>query len=82
MRAGIRFVFAGSKLREHRERLGLTREALADLTALSPAAIRKLELGGNPTSMTIGALAGVLGVTPNDFFIVRDRPAAPATRSN
>ncbi len=66
----------GVKLREFRERAGLTQPQLAERAGLSKAGVADLEQGRRePTWGTVQALADALGVSCDDF---RKPPAAGA----
>lgn len=67
-------VFAGLRIRERREALGLTQEALAERIDKSPLTMTNLERGVVGMSMeTLFDLCNVLKVTPNDLLM----PEAP-----
>jgi transcriptional regulator with XRE-family HTH domain len=73
----------GDKMREAREKAGLTQEALADLTGMSRGAISPLERGEHlPRLDTLLKLAGALGVEPSSLIAdYRWRPAADQERA-
>ena len=52
----------GTRLRELRQRAGLTQQKLATRARLSVSAIARLESGGRPKAMTAATLARILGV--------------------
>ncbi|MFG1947109.1 pyridoxamine 5'-phosphate oxidase family protein [Nonomuraea sp. NPDC048826] len=59
----------GRRIAHHRERLGLTREQVAERAAVSPGYVEYLEESpGSPTAETIARLAGALGVTTDDLL--------------
>jgi transcriptional regulator with XRE-family HTH domain len=59
--------FAG-RLKELRERAGLTQEQLADRAGMNKYGVAQLEQGRNkPSWESVLILADALGVTPNDF---------------
>jgi transcriptional regulator with XRE-family HTH domain len=59
--------FAG-RLKELRERAGLTQQQLAERAGMNKFGIAKLEQGKTkPWWESVLALANALGVTPNDF---------------
>lgn len=66
-------VFAGSRLRDQRERAGFTQESLAQLVDTTRESINAWE-GGRavPSATKLARLATVLNCTPNDFFVTRD----------
>ena len=76
----------GERLRRHRERAGLTQEALAERSGLTPKAISALERGERrrPYPQTVRALADALELTGEeraDLFLAgaaRAEPTAPA----
>jgi transcriptional regulator with XRE-family HTH domain len=67
--------FAG-RLKELRERAGLTQQQLADRAGMNKFGVAQLEQGRNkPSWESVLTLADALGVTPNDFT---QAPAAVA----
>lgn len=59
----------GSNIRAQRERLGLSREALARRIGVSPPTIWRWETGKSaPTITHMYALAAEFDVTPGDLF--------------
>ncbi len=56
--------YAGRSIRDHRRRLGLTQEELAEGAEVSPTTVVRLEAGqiGRPRTGTLERIAGVLGV--------------------
>ncbi|NUW44226.1 pyridoxamine 5'-phosphate oxidase family protein [Nonomuraea rhodomycinica] len=69
----------GRRIAYHRERLGLTREELAERAAMAPGYIAYVE--EHPDTVTTGALtrlAGALGVSPGELLGgAADRPPGP-----
>jgi transcriptional regulator with XRE-family HTH domain len=67
--AKARFPQMGERLRELRERVGLSQEKLAHQAGLSSAVVFRIEQDrpGNPTLSTLVALARVLGITPGNL---------------
>ncbi|MGW7434759.1 helix-turn-helix domain-containing protein [Streptomyces sp. NPDC054849] len=55
-------------VRNHRRRIGLSQEQLADAAELSVSVVRKVEQGGSVSVETIHALARALGTTTSDLF--------------
>ncbi|TQF00191.1 MAG: helix-turn-helix domain-containing protein [Spiribacter salinus] len=56
-------------IRAYRKRRGLSLSELARRAGVAKGTLSRLELGeGNPTIMTLTALAGELAVTPSDFL--------------
>lgn len=59
----------GSVLRQHRERRGLSQEALAELGGLSRGHIGEIERGvAIPSILTLHKFAAALGVTLSQIF--------------
>lgn len=58
------------RIKELRQKLGMTQVKLAELSGISRATIWKLETDNNAKTMTetLSKLANVLGVTVNDLF--------------
>lgn len=66
----------GLRLREAREAAGLSQEALAHATGLTPAAISEVEAGKRDARMSLlWLVAGALNVEPG--LLVSDEPDAP-----
>lgn len=66
----------GERLRELRERAGLTQQSLATAAGLSISAVVKIEASrADPSWTTVQALARALGVAVGEF----DRSDEPAT---
>lgn len=75
-------VYAGSKLREHLERAGLTPEAFAPLVGITGQSVRNYLRGHAPSGALLATFAAKLtevirqsdpdfkGLTPDSFFIV------------
>lgn len=64
----------GRRLREHRERAGLTQSRLAELVETHQPNIAQMEAGTvEPTWPTVLRLAAALGITPDAFL---DHPEA------
>jgi len=67
-----------STVRAHRARRGLTRQALAGLSGLSPRFLARIESGhGNISLLRFCDLARALGVTPADLLREASRPPGP-----
>jgi XRE family transcriptional regulator, regulator of sulfur utilization len=63
----------GARLQQQRLAAGLTQKQLADASGVAQADISRIERGqGNPTTATLGALGGPLGVTLE--YIPADEP--------
>ena len=58
----------GKKLREARERQGMTQADLAEKSGLSTDTIGRVEGGHNPTGTTLETLADALGVSMATLF--------------
>ncbi len=58
------------KLRDYREKAGMTQEELANKSGISRVAVSMIETGSikNPSSKTLLALANALGVTLDQIF--------------
>ena len=67
-----------ANLRVYRERRALSRKALADLAAISPATIFNIENGASPSVKTLDALAAALGIHPADL-LAGPTPSAPTS---
>ena len=52
----------GARLKDLRQRVGMTQQTLAQTAGLSVSTISRLEQGGQPTSATVVALARALNV--------------------
>lgn len=62
-----------SRLKEHREKLGLTQLQVARMAGLTERTIRLLEQGASvPRLSTARALAAALGVSVEDIFPTED----------
>lgn len=57
----------GRKLREHRERAGLTREQLAPQAGVSVSTLVRVEGGGDARPETVAKIAIVLGLDPREL---------------
>lgn len=55
-------------VRNHRRRLGLSQEGLAEAAGLSVGVVRKIEQGGSAQVETIHMLARALGTTTSSLF--------------
>ncbi|MEV6672869.1 helix-turn-helix transcriptional regulator [Streptomyces sp. NPDC051162] len=76
-RSGGMAAFRPERMREHRQRAGLSLEQLALLAGISPETARKAESGRRrPTGRVVVALAGALGVGVEELA---PRAAGPAT---
>lgn len=63
-------IIVGNRIREYRDKLGLTQEALAERIERSWRLVADLERGAVGMSMdTLFALCNVLRVTPNDLLL-------------
>lgn len=72
----------GPRVRELRERRGLTLRALADLSGLSVNAVSLIERGqSSPTVSTLHRLAAALGVRIVDFFGPREEARVVLVRA-
>lgn len=59
----------GEKIREFRERKGMSQKELAEALGLNQSAIALWETGRTePTAFNIRRLADLLGVTPGELF--------------
>ena len=59
----------GAKIRECRERKGLSQKELADALGIDQSAVSNWERGlSEPTAFNIRRLADLLGVKPGDLF--------------
>lgn len=59
----------GEKIRELREKRGLSQKQLADALGIDQSAIARWETGANePTAFNVRRLADILGVAPGDLF--------------
>lgn len=66
----------GNRVRQHRQRLGLSQEALADKCGLHRTYVGGIERGErNPSLLNIGRLADALGVHIREMF--PEPPADP-----
>lgn len=69
----------GSRLREWRQRRGLTQEQLAERSGLSYKFIGEIERGtGNPTVETLGRLAAALDVDLSELLRAGEPSRGPA----
>ena len=70
----------GKRLRDRRQRLGLTLKQVADGAGLSVGFISQIERGLNaPSLSSLAAISGVLGAQVTEFFS-QPRPDSPFTR--
>lgn len=59
----------GNRIKMLRERFGITQEELAEKAGISAKGLGELERGkGNPTLLTLEALANGLGITLSELF--------------
>ena len=65
-----------TRLRNARERAGLTQEQLADKAGISRQALGALERGAAPMWRTAKLLAEVLGIEPEELFPLPERAAS------
>jgi transcriptional regulator with XRE-family HTH domain len=73
----------GGRIREIRERSGLSQRALAERSGLSPNAISRIERGeSSPTVSSLHQLATALGVPIVDFFETGQRLTTVLVRKN
>jgi transcriptional regulator with XRE-family HTH domain len=73
----------GRRLKDFRQRRGLTLDALAEASGVSRAMISRIERGeASPTAALLGRLCAALGVSMSGFFAAEDRtaPASPLSR--
>ena len=61
-----------TRLKEIRERNGLSQSKLAEITGIPLRTISRWECEGVPSVEKIGTLAAALGVTPNELLGVTD----------
>jgi transcriptional regulator with XRE-family HTH domain len=72
----------GSRLREERERRGISLRGLARRVGVSPSLVSQIELDRvNPSVSTLYALVTELGMTMSDVFGDTPQPAPPVLRS-
>ena len=63
----------GQRIRYFRDLQGLSLSELSRRSGIAKGTLSKLESGtGNPTIVTLGALAGILNITPGDFMEPRN----------
>ena len=62
-----------TKLKEIRERCGISQSKLAEMTGIPLRTICRWECEGVPTVEKIGVLAAALNVTPNELLGVEDK---------
>jgi transcriptional regulator with XRE-family HTH domain len=68
--------FSGVLLREYRNKAGLSREALADLSCRSAHTLRAYECGNQrPSTQAIRALSRALGISYSQLLSCEDAPA-------
>jgi transcriptional regulator with XRE-family HTH domain len=73
----------GSRLREERERRGISLRELARRVGVSPSLVSQIELDRvNPSVSTLYALVTELGMTMSDVFGDGSPPAPPARRDD
>jgi putative transcriptional regulator len=60
----------GNRVKEFREKLGLSQEQLSDKSGVSRVSISLIESGGtkNPSAKTLYALASAMGTTVDHIF--------------
>ena len=63
-----------SRLLEHRERLNLTQEELAEKSGISVRTIQRIESGTDPKGHTLKSLARALGVEESELLPKTDTP--------
>jgi transcriptional regulator with XRE-family HTH domain len=67
-----------NSLRYYRRERGISLSELSRRSGVAKGTLSRLEFGdGNPTVMTLAALATELGVTPSDFFSDGDESSTP-----
>ncbi len=72
----------GRTVRAHRQRLGLSIEALADQAALHPTYLSDIELGkSNPSLSKIGSLAMVFGLRVSTLIAEAEEAGAESSAS-
>ncbi|WP_067560848.1 XRE family transcriptional regulator [Halofilum ochraceum] len=68
-------------IRYYRHHRGLSLSELSRRAGVAKGTLSRLEVGeGNPTIMTLAALAGELHVTPSDFFVRNDGQSGESPR--
>ena len=71
----------GRRIAEHRSKLGLTQQELADRLAISRVAVSHLESGiSDPGERTVTLLAGLFKVEPHELVADTAYPAAKVDR--
>src|SRR5689334_25034502 len=71
----------GSRLREERERQGLSLRKLAGRLDISPSALSQIETGrSRPSVSTLYAIVSELGISFDELFARSPRQPAPAPR--
>ena len=72
----------GQRLRQHRQRVGLTQEELAELVGVNQTTISQAEIGNRrPEMETQAAIAQALGVPISELFPRSEEEASLAERA-
>jgi transcriptional regulator with XRE-family HTH domain len=71
--------YNAEKIRDLRERAGLSREQLAERTGHHPASLRNIEGNRkNASAVSLARIAGALGVDLDDITLTEEADDAPA----
>jgi len=73
----------GDRIRYFRQQRDMSLSELARQSGIAKGTLSQLESGkGNPTVLTLSALAGILGLTPGDFMETKSSPTEVAVRGS
>src|SRR3954451_9656763 len=71
----------GRRIADHRAKLGITQQDLAERVGISRVAVSHLEAGmSDPSERTVALLAGVFKVAPHELVAGTSYPSAKADR--